>query len=119
MHVGIEEPTQRRKEVLKIAIDAIQTLKDFEVRKKIESEKTIYRKHFIQIVKDLGQSIHEFKEMMPIIHTLHPEEKKEGIKPTAEEEIKSVEKPIIKRTKTHLEKLEDDITYLRSKIANL
>ena len=119
MHVGIEEPVQRRKEVLKIAIDAIQILKDFEIEKKYNKEKSVYRKHFIQIVKELSNTIREFREMMPAVH-VHPpkEEEKEEEKPKAKP-IVVVKKPVKKRAKTHLDKLEDDISSLREKIAGL
>jgi len=118
MHVGIEEPVQRRKEVLNIAIDAIQTLKDFEIEKKYSKEKSVYRKHFIQIVKELSNTIGEFREMMPAVHVHHPkEEAKEEEMPKAKPIV--VKKPVKKRAKTHLDKLEDDISSLREKIAGL
>lgn len=117
MHVGIEEPVQRRKEILKIGIYAIQALKDFEIQRKYNKEKTVYRKHFTQVIKDLSNAIEEFKESMPRLHVHHPKEEKE-------EKIKSkIESVIIKkhgrRAKTHLDKLEDDIADLRGKIASL
>ena len=117
MHVGIEEPVQKRKEVLNIAIDAIQTLKEFEIHKKINREKAVYRRHFIQIVKELSASIQEFKEKIPVMH-IH-EEKKEEEKPKEKAKVKIIKKPVIKRSKTHLDKLEDDISSLRDKIASL
>lgn len=118
MHVGIEEPVQKRKELLNIAVDTIQTLKDFEVHKKISRENAVYRKHFIQAIKEINQAIHDFKERIPAMHIPHPkEEKKEGPKEKAPK-IAIIKKPV-KRSQTHLDKLEDDISSLKDKIANL
>lgn len=117
MHVGIEEPVQRRKDVLKIAIDAIQTLKDFEIQKAYKREKAVYRKHFIQVIKNLSNAIEEFRELMPTVHVHHPKEgKEEKIKPKIESII--IKKPV-RKAQTHLDKLEDDIADLREKIAGL
>ncbi len=115
MHVGIEQPVERRKEVLSIAIDAIQALKDFEMSRKISKEKDVYRKHFIQVVEELNDRIQEFKDSMPAVHVQHP---KEEVK---KEEARSIiiEKPKPFKKKTHLDELEDDIAMLREKIARL
>lgn len=117
MHVGIEEPVKWRKEILGTAVDTIQALKEFELHRKVNKEKDVYRKHFVQVIKELSQAIQEFKGAMPLIHIPHmPEEgKKEEVKP---EKIE-IKKPVIKRKKTHIDKLEDDISYLREKIARL
>lgn len=116
MHVGLEEPAQMRKEILSIAVDSIQALKDFESHKKVNSEKGIYRKHFIRIVEDLSKSIHELKEMLPAVHIAPPmaEDVKE-----AEVKLIIIKKPVIKKPKTHIEELENDINALREKIARL
>lgn len=118
MHVGIENPAQNRKEILSIAIDTIQTLKEFELHKKINKEKVVYRSHFIQVVKDLSKSIQEFKDMLPAVHEHHPK-KEEVVKKPEEKPKIVVKKPHIRRSKTELDKLEDDISSLRSKIADL
>ena len=47
------------------------------------------------------------------------EEKKGEEKPKEKVEIKIIKKPVIKKSKTHLDKLEDDISSLRDKIASL
>lgn len=118
MHVGIEDPVQKRKELLSTAVDTIQALKDFEICKKYSKEKDVYRKHFVQVVKELSIAIHEFKEKIPVMHAPHPE-KKEAAKPMEKPTIAIIKKPVIRRSKTHLDKLEDDIASLRDKIANL
>lgn len=121
MHVGIEEPTERRKEILNIAIDTIQALKEFEIHRKTLREKDVYRKKFVSVVKDLSTFIQEFKDLMPVAHVPHPAaetEKKEEAKP---EETKPVivKKPVVKKSKTHLDELEDDLARLREKISRL
>lgn len=113
MHVGIEEPIQKRKDVLSIAIDVIQSLKEFEIHKKVNKEKAVYRRNFIQTIKELSRDIQEFKEKIPTMHV------KEEEKEVKKEKITAIKIPITKRTKTHLTKLEDDITSLRDKIASL
>lgn len=120
MHVGIEQPVERRKEILSIAIDAIQALKDFEMSRKISKEKDVYRKHFIQVVKELNDNIQEFKEGMPAVHVQHPKEETEEVtvKPKKEEAKPAVAKKPVKK-KTHLDELEDDMARLREKISRL
>lgn len=119
MHIGIERPVERRKEILNIAIDTIQALKEFEMSRKISKEKDIYRKEFIRIVKDLNDTIQQFKDGMPAVHVAHPhEEGKEEVKQEKKEEFRPiVKKPV--RKKTHLDELEDDIARIREKIARL
>lgn len=119
MHVGVEQPVERRKEILGIAIDAIQALKDFEMSRKIGKEKDIYRKEFIKIVEELNNSIQQFKDSMPAVHVIHPhEEVKEEVKPEKKEEPKPVIKKPVKK-KTHMDELEDDIARLRDRISRL
>lgn len=116
MHVGIEEPVKWRKEILSTAVDTIQALKEFELHRSINKEKDVYQKHFIQAIKELSQAIQEFKEAMPMIHAHVPEE---GRKEEAKPEKVEIKKPVIKRKKTHADELEDDIAFLREKIAKL
>lgn len=118
MHVGIEEPVKWRKEILSTAVDTIQALKGFELHRNVNREKDVYRKHFIQNIKELSQAIQEFKDAMPMIHVPHvPEEGKKEEANLEKVEIKKA--PVIKRKKTHIDMLEDDISYLREKIARL
>jgi hypothetical protein len=121
MHIGIEHPAQRRKEILNIAIDAIQALKDFEMSRKVSKEKDVYRKQFIQVVKELNDNIQVFKEGMPVLHMFHPhEEEKEEVGPEKLEEPKPiVKKPAKKKTQTHLDALEYDIARIREKISRI
>ncbi len=119
MHVGIEQPIERRKEILNIAVDVIQALKEFEMSRKISKEKDIYRKEFIRIVKELNDTIQQFKDGMPSVHVTHPhEEGKEEVKPEKKEEFRPIVKKPVKK-KTHLDELEDDISRLREKISRL
>ncbi len=119
MHVGIEHPAERRKEILNIAIDAIQALKEFEMSRKISKEKDIYRKEFIRIVTELNDTIQQFKDDMPAVHATHPHEEEKGeVKPGKKEEFRPIVKKPVKK-KTHLDELEDDIIRLREKIARL
>jgi len=118
MHVGIDNPQEWRKEILNTGVDAIQTLKAFEIHKKYNQEKSVYRKHFAQIIKELSTSIQEFRDMLPHIHTPHmPHEKPSGPKVKIKATVKIKKAPV--RKKTHLDKLEDDISSLKDKIANL
>jgi len=118
MHVGIEQPTERRKEILNIAIDAIQALKEFEMSRKISKEKDIYRKEFIRIVTDLNDTIQQFKDGMPAVHVTHPHEEMEEVKPEKKEEFRPIAKKPVKK-KTHMDELEDDISRLRERISRL
>lgn len=119
MHVGIENPTERRKEILNVAIDAIQTLKEFEMSRKTSKEKDIYRKEFILIVKELNDTIQQFKDCMPAVHVTPPhQEEKEEIRPEKKEEAKPVVKKPVKK-KTHMDELEDDLARLKERIARL
>lgn len=115
MHVGIEEPVQKRKEVLNVAIDSIQALKGFELYKRINKEKDVYRKHFIQVIKELSIAINAFKEHMPPLYVHKEEEEK------AEEQAKPVviKKQPPKKPKTHFDELEDDLRVLKEKISRL
>ena len=116
MHVGIEYPHQNRKDLLNVAVDAIQVLKEFELHKRVNKEKDVYRKNFIHVVKELSIAIHEFKEKVPYEEVAMKKEKKEPGKPVKEKPKKVAIKKI---PKTHLDKLEDDIASLRSKIESL
>lgn len=119
MHVGVEQPVERRREILNIAIDTIQALKEFEMSRKISKEKDIYRKEFIRIIKELNDGIQQFKDSIPTVHIVHPhEEGKEEVKPGKKEEFRPIVKKPIKK-KTHLDELEDDIARLREKISKL
>lgn len=119
MHVGIEQPAERRKEILNIAIDAIQSLKEFEMSRKISKEKDIYRKEFIRIVTELNDTIQQFKDGMPAVHVIHPhKEVKEEVGPEKKEEFRPIIKKPVKK-KTHLDELEDDIARIREKISRL
>ena len=119
MHVGIEQPAERRKEILNIAIDAIQALKEFELSRKISKEKDIYRKEFIRTVTELNDTIQQFKDGMPAVHVIHPhEEEKEEANPEKKEEFRPIVKKPVKK-KTHLDELEDDISRLRERISRL
>jgi len=118
MHVGIESPVERRKEILNIAIDAIQALKDFEMSKRILKEKSIYRKEFIKIITDLNEGIQHFKNNLPAMHaTPAHEEKRKDVKVEKKEDMRRIVKKPFKRT--HMDHLEDDIALLREKIARL
>ncbi|MDP2906935.1 MAG: hypothetical protein Q8O03_03255 [Nanoarchaeota archaeon] len=119
MHVGIEQPAERRKEILNIAVDAIQSLKDFEMSRKIRKEKDIYRKEFIRIVTELNDTIQQFKDDMPAVHVTHPhEEEKKEVKLEKKEEFRPIVKKPVKK-KTHMDELEDDIARLRERISRL
>lgn len=117
MHVGIEEPVQKRKEVLNVAIDAIQALKGFEMHKRVNKEKDVYRKHFIQVIKELSIVIQEFKGHMPPLY-VHKEEE-EAEKPEEKAKPIIIKKPVQKKPKTHFDELEDDIRVLKEKISRL
>lgn len=119
MHVGIENPKNLRKEILSSAVDTVQALKEFEIHKKVNKEKGIYRKHFIQIIKELSLSIHELQEMMPIIHVAQPHEQEpEKVVPAPKVQKPVIKKPVRKKNK-ELDKLESDISNLKDKIASL
>lgn len=117
MHIGIEEPVRQRKDVLNIAIDVIQALKTFEIHRKANREKAIYRKHFARIVKELNLTIHEFKETIPEAHIPPQKKEEEEIVPSEKPEIKIIRRPI--RKKSELDKLEDDVSALKAKISSL
>ena len=120
MHVGIEDPVQKRKELLGLAIGTVQTLKDFEIHKKINKEKDVYKKQFVEVVKDLSKSIAEFKDMLPQVHIPQvpkPAEKPKGTAPKVKIiEKKKPAKPIVR---TDLDKLNDEAAALRAQIASL
>ena len=118
MHVGIENPTKWRKVLLNAAVDSIQALKNFEIHKKINKEKAVYRKHFIQVIKNLSNSIQEFQEKLPIVYTHHPQKEEVA---GAELEKKEKTKVIYlkKKPRTELTKLEEDISSLKDKIASI
>lgn len=120
MHVGIERPVERRKEILNIAIDIIQVLKEFEISRRIRREKDVYRKEFVKIIGELNNHVQKLKDTMPAMHIPYPHEG--GREEVELERIKEV-KPVVKKSfakrKTHMDELEDDIIRLREKIARL
>jgi len=115
MHVGIENPSDKRRKLLNIAVDNIQALKAFEAHKELLKEKDAYRQSFIKIIQELSKSIKEFKETMPAVHV--PEMMREERKEIRIEPIE-IKKPV-SRKKTRLEELEDDINRLKNKISTL
>ena len=120
MHVGIEQPIQKRKEILSLAIYAIEALKGVEMGRKMNKEKEIYKKNFIQVVKEINDGIQEFRDTLPAVQMPRlKEEKKEEVEKPKKEEVTpaAVKKPL--KRKTHMDDLEDDLARLRDKIARL
>ncbi len=120
MHIGISNPEEKRKQILECAVDALQTLKDYEEYKKTRKEILIYRKNFVKVFKELAKEVKGFKELLPVLH--EPKKKKETHSSSEEpKEIQEKAKRIIKtrKGKTNLDKLEQEIQDLRNKIASL
>jgi hypothetical protein len=117
IHVGINEPKQHRKEILTAAIDVIESLKNYEKYKKIEKEKNLYRTYLIKNIKQLNIMLKKFETMIP---KLKIKEKHKETKPkeTTQQKKKVIKKPI-KIKDRHLERLEEDIMNIRSKINKL
>lgn len=115
MHVGIENPVERRKEVLSVGIDTIQALKNFEMHKKTQKEKNMHKRNFAQLIKEIKTLLEEFRMSLPEVHA--PPHKK--VEKQAGQPKKEVPKPVITIQRTQMAKLEDDIGALRRKIAEL
>lgn len=116
MHVGIENPVERRKEVLSIAIDTIQALKSYELHKKTLREKNLYRRRFAQLMKEIKTLLEEFKGNLPEVHVPHRKKEEKAEKPKG---VKKIPEVFMPRPKSPISKLESDIDNLRRKIAEL
>ncbi|MEM4244718.1 MAG: hypothetical protein QXR60_00740 [Candidatus Nanoarchaeia archaeon] len=122
MHVGLEQPNERRKEILSSAISTIEILKRYESFKKIKKEKELYKKQLRKTNKEIKTMFKEVNEMMPHMEIVK-EERKEPKKITPQVKVAVKKKPeiIVKPVKKekHLEKLNRDLEELRSKIERL
>jgi hypothetical protein len=124
MHVGIEEPREKRKEVLNCAIDTLEILKRYERFKKLRKEKDYAKNELKTIVKDIKTLFKEIQELMP--HVEFPKEHKVEqekpivVVPRPQPKIEHVvmKRPEIKKD-TVREKIERDIQDLRDKVARL
>lgn len=115
MHIGIGNPIGKRKEVLSVGINIIEALKNYELHKKTQKEKDIYKRRFTQLLKEIKNIIEEFRMALPEVHISREVIKRIEEKP--KKEAKRIER--IKQRKTHLSKLENDMDALRRKIAEL
>ncbi|MBS3117844.1 hypothetical protein J4430_03115 [Candidatus Woesearchaeota archaeon] len=111
MHVGIENPKTYRKEVLTSAIDTIQILKRYETLRTLRKEKAdqtlTLRKH----IKELRDMFGEFHNLPNVhIETEHPHQHSSKNKKTVHP--KEPHNP-------YLDKLQRDISTLRSKLNSL
>ncbi len=122
MHVGLEQPDQRRKEILNSAISTIEILKRYESFKKVKKEKELYKKELRKASREIKTMLKELDDMMPYLEIPREEHKEprkiiRPIKVVVKKKPKPVMKPLKKDQ--HLEKLDRDLQELRSKIAKL
>jgi len=121
IHVGIKEPKQHRKEILNFSIDIIQLLKKYERHKKLNKEKNLYRTHLMKNIKQLNNLLKGFHKMMPQVAIQEPRPKV-VIQKVSKKAIKKAVKKKNARVKSknkELDKFENDIASLKSKISSL
>ncbi|MBU4501772.1 MAG: hypothetical protein KKA79_04215, partial [Nanoarchaeota archaeon] len=99
-------------------IDTVQALKDFEIYKKVNEEKAVYRKQFIEVIKELNTTITDFRALLPHVHSPNIEKEPEYA-PEPKAKVTMKKKPIKLKSRTNLDKLEDEAVSLRDKIAGL
>jgi hypothetical protein len=127
MHVGIEEPNEKRKEILDSAINTIELLKSYERLKKLKREREIAKKEIKTIAKEIKYLFSETEELMPHVElTKEPPKRVEAPPrpPVIREKPKekaAVSKPRPPEVKIdpHTEKLERDLQELRDKISRI
>ena len=122
IHVSISEPTERRKVLLEVALEAIQVLKRFERLKKLRREQELYRKGFLKTMREISAETKEMEEMLPQIR-LHEEKPPDAApaSPKAPPTPTVVKRapPPKPRKFTEVDKLEDDIKRIKEKLASL
>lgn len=121
MHVAIEQPVEKRREVLSSAIDTIQMMKNYERLKQMQKEKDVYRKEFKNIIKEVSILVKELKEKLPKV-----EEKIQQIKKGPEQKAiapapkkPKEEKKVIEVHRRPDDKFEAEMKLLREKITKL
>lgn len=114
MHIGLNEPNESRKEFLKLAIEVIQNLKEYEEIKKRREIKIELYKEGLKIFDELYPLIEDFEEMLPKVKM----PKKAFVKKSKEmrERKEFLQKPEEDIHSLHLEK---QIQLLKEKIASL
>lgn len=117
IHVGIEYPNEKRKNLLKSAIHTVELLKRYEKFKKLKQEKEMHFKEVRKTKKEIKVLFGQMKELMPVIEIPKEEVKKETI-PIIPKPKTVTKKPSIKISK-QTEKLERDLQALKDRIARL
>jgi hypothetical protein len=130
-YVGIEDPTDFRRELLSSAKGIIISLKKYErikdnriMKVKLFSQLQVYIKEINVLMKKLDGYLPETKlrhlpvEKQPIKKTKSKKESKaEEKKKTEEEKPKKLEKPV--REYTELEKLEKELSMIENKLKTI
>ena len=124
MHVGIEEPSEKRKEILNCAIDTLEILKRHERFKKFRKEKDSAKNELKITIKDAKVLFKEIEELLPNVE-LPKEDRAEREKPMAvvprtrpKIEHVTMKRPELKKD-TIRDKIERDIQELRDKVSRL
>ena len=110
LYTNIEDPTELRKGTLGLSKDVIKTLQSFEILKEIRSEKArqiIVLKNIIDEIKVLDDTM---KEKLPA-DEFKPEN-------TLKKE-KKIAEVVVKKKKTALDKLEEELSDIESRISNI
>jgi len=124
MHVALEEPNEKRRDVLNSAIETIELLKRYEKFKKIKKEKDIRRRELGIIMKEMKTLFSEITEMLPVVETPTEAPRREPIKAAPMKKPEPVKEKIefrrpIEKKDPHMEKLEKDLQALKDKIARI
>ena len=121
MHVGIEEPNEKRRYMLNSAIDIIELLKKYQRFKKIRKEKGIRRREFSITMKEIRDLFKEIEEMLPVVEEQQePKKIKVSVvkKPEPVKEEVVIKKPVVKRD-PRMGKLEKDLQALKDRISKI
>ncbi|MFO7710252.1 MAG: hypothetical protein R6V53_00640 [Candidatus Woesearchaeota archaeon] len=121
-YIGIEDPKDLQKEVLSAAKGTIVTLKNYEKLKHGRKEK-------VELFSKLKQDVQQINHLLGKLNTLMPEtklrhlphrEKKEEKKPEPKKETKPKEKKKAKKpVQSELEKLENELQMIESKLSGI
>lgn len=123
--VGVKDPVEMRRHVLEIAKGSIQTLQLFEKFRGIRDEKIKYISHLKSDLREISRLISKLKNSLPKaklrikthgseISAGGAEAKKKGTK-KSKEMSGAAEKPV----KSDLEKLEDELSAIESKLGDV
>lgn len=119
MHVGLERPIEKRRDILSSAVGTIEILKRYEDFKKRKKEKEEFKRELKLLAKEIKTLYSEVEELMPQVELPREALPKKG-EPVRVKVVKKksvIFKPVKKEE--HFTKLDNDLQALKEKIARL